>query len=129
MSDAVPVRDRLPNRRATITQEIVADGCRAAVAVGFDAAGQPRELFLVAPKQGSALDALLADVAIVVSVALQYGVPVEALVRSIGRVPSGPIPPADLDRPNPERLPASPIGAALDLIRELELPPPSRTAG
>ena len=120
----LPHRVRLPNRRPSVTATLNAAGQVFDASVGFDAEGRPRELFLAAPKPGSTLDGLLADAAVVVSVALQHGVPVEVLTRSIGRVSSGPISPADLDRPKPERLAASPLGAALDLIRELEPPRP-----
>ncbi len=41
--------------------------------------GQPREVFLNGGKEGSQFDAMLADAATVISVALQYGVPVAAL--------------------------------------------------
>ncbi len=89
--------------------------------VGFDPeTGQPRELFLVAGKEGSMLNTLLADAAVAISVALQYGVPAGALAKSIGRVPDGAVTPADLDRAGPGRLPASPIGAALDLLAAFE---------
>ena len=90
------------------------------VAVGFDKCGRPRELFLTAGKEGSMLSALLADAAVVISVALQHGVPAEALAKSIGRLPADPVTPADLEGPGPGRAPASPIGAALDLLRHFE---------
>ena len=60
------------------------------------------------------LNALLADAAVAVSVSLQFGVPAQALAKSIGRVPIGP------DRPPIAELPASPLGAALDLLSRLE---------
>ena len=88
--------------------------------VSFDGGGRPREIFLSGGKQGSMLDAMLADAAVVVSVALQYGVPAAALAKSVGRVPAGPVAPSDLDQPQTEKLPASPIGAALDLVSSLE---------
>ena len=66
------------------------------------------------------LNSLLADAAVVISVALQHGVPGEALARSVGRLPAGPVPPADLDQSRGRKVPASPIGAALDLITAFE---------
>ncbi len=90
-------------------------------AVGFDPeTGQPRELFLTAGKEGSMLNALLADAAVVISIALQHGIPAAALTKSVGRLPVGPVTPADLEGPRPGRVPASPIGAALDLLRRFE---------
>jgi len=91
------------------------DGCHVLATVGFDAAGQPREIFLVADKAGSMLSTLLADAAVAVSVALQHGVQAQALAKSIGRVPVG------LDRPSTAELPASLLGAALDLLSRLEV--------
>ena len=66
------------------------------------------------------LDALLADAAVAISVAMQHGVSAKALAKSVGRLPENPVTPADLDGGQPARLPASPIGAVLDLIQELE---------
>ena len=66
------------------------------------------------------LDALLADAAVVISVALQHGISAQALAKSVGRLPDGPVTPASLDQALPAKAPASPIGAVLDLIREGE---------
>ena len=89
--------------------------------VGFDPEDDsPRELFLMAGKEGSLLNAMLADAAVMISVALQHGVPGEALARSVGRLPAGPVTPADLDHAPGRKVSASPIGAALDLITAFE---------
>ncbi len=74
----------------------------------------------VVEREGSPLNAMLADAAVVISVALQSGVPAAALAKSVGRLPAGPVTPADLERPRPGRVPASPIGAALDLLSSYE---------
>ena len=55
---------------------------------------------------------ILADVAVAISVALQSGVSTSQLGKSVGRVPE------TLDGPGV--LPASPIGAVLDLVAEYE---------
>ena len=115
-------RRRLPDRRPSVTQTLEVGGQTVMATIGFDAEGHPRELFLVAGKEGSLLNAMLADVAIVVSVGLQHGVPVEALAKSVGRLPAGPVAPSDLDRLQPGKQPASPIGAALDLLQGFEAP-------
>ena len=113
-------RRRLPNRRPSLKQSLEAGGQAVTADIGFDPeTGQPRELFLVAGKEGSMLNALLADAAVIVSVALQSGVSAAALAKSLGRLPELPVTPNDLDRPS-GKLPASPIGAALDLLCELE---------
>ena len=84
----VPARARLPARRAAVTEVIEVDGCRVLATVGFDQSELPKEIFLVAGKAGSMLNALLADAAVAVSVSLQHGVPARALAKSIGRVPA-----------------------------------------
>ncbi len=40
--------------------------------------------------------------------------------RLPSRLPEGPVTPADLDRDKPARIPASPIGATLDLLKAFE---------
>jgi hypothetical protein len=85
--------------------------------------GRPRELFLTAGKEGSLINAMLADAAVVISVALQHGISAQSLAKSVGRLPDGQVTPADLDQGKPARIPASPIGAALDLLRSLEHAP------
>ncbi len=119
-----PARSRLPNRRPAYTETLEVDGQAFEATVGFDPeSGQPRELFLTAGKDGSMLNALLADAAVVISIALQHGIPAAALTKSVGRLPAGPVTPADLEGPRPGRVPASPIGAALDLVSVFERKP------
>ncbi len=113
-------RQRLPNRRPAHTGTLQVDGQVFTATVGFDECDQPRELFLTAGKEGSLLNAMLADAAVVISVALQSGVPAAALARSIGRLPAGPVAPVDLDHAPGQKVPASPIGGALDLLRRFE---------
>ena len=123
----VPQRRRLPNRRPSLKQELEAGGQVVTVDIGFHPeTGRPNELFLTAGKEGSLLNSLLADAAVVISVALQCGVPPAALAKSMGRLPELPVTPGDLDRGQPARLPSSPIGAALDFVSAFEAEP-SRT--
>ena len=89
--------------------------------VGFDPEDNtPRELFLKAGKEGSLLNSLLDDAAVTISIALQCGVSAETLARSVGRLPANPVTPAELDHAPGRKVPASPIGAALDLITTFE---------
>ena len=60
-------RQRLPNRRKQLTAEMQYDGHDYLVSVGFDDAGIIREVFVAGRQQGSMLDALLDDAAIVIS--------------------------------------------------------------
>ncbi len=117
-------RKRLPNRRPSHTETLAVAGQTFTATVGFDPkTDRPCEVFLTAGKEGSMLDALLADAAVVISVALQHGIAAKALAKSVGRLPEGPVTPAELDPGQPTKVPASPIGAALDLLRSLEHAP------
>ncbi len=118
---AAPDRHRLPNRRPSHTETLAVAGQTFTATVGFDPkTDRPCEVFLTAGKEGSTLDALLADAAVVISVALQQGISAQDLAKSIGRLPEGPVTPAGLDQAQRARLSASPIGAALDLLRSFE---------
>ncbi len=77
-------RQRLPNRRPSHTEALEVAGQSFTACVGFDLeTGAPRELFLTAGKEGSLLNAMLADAAVVISIALQNGVPAAALSGTI----------------------------------------------
>ncbi len=116
-----PARARLPDRRPSHLETLEVGGQVITACVGFDpVTGQPRELFLNGGKEGSQFDAMLADAATIISVALQYGVPVAALAKSVGRAPNTATTPGSLDQLNAGRLPASALGAALDLLIEHE---------
>ncbi len=117
-------RQRLPNRRPSHTETLEVGGQAFTATIGFDPeSGRPCELFLDAYKRDSMFGSMLADAAVVISVALQHGIPAAALAKSIGRLPAGVIRPADLEGPKPGRVPASPIGAALDLVSSFERKP------
>lgn len=118
-------RERLPNRRPCVTQTItVGEGSKAltlAVCAGFDpASGHVREVFVDCGKEGSTIAEITADTAVTVSVALQHGVPLDALAHSILRLPVAPTRPEDLDGRPVETAPASPIGAILDVLISLQ---------
>ena len=116
-----PARRRLPVRRPNLTHVIKVGDQVISVGIGIDPRdGRPREIFMTGAKDGSALAAILDDAAVVISVALQHGVPAEALAKSVGRLPAGSVAPADLDWASEPRVPASPIAAALDLVLALE---------
>ena len=108
-----PHRTRLPHRRRAETTELAIGGMPVLATVGFDDNGQPAELFLNGGKTGSAMDALLGDAAVAISIALQHGVRAAALAKSVTRI----LEPID----GPAIKAASPIGAALDLIAQYEI--------
>jgi hypothetical protein len=108
-----PYRRRLPNRRPALTQEIVVNGGTAlVVTIGLDPEGRPAGVFVNGGKTGSAMDFLLGDLAVIVSVGLQCGVSARAMAKSISRLPES------LDGPPTKA--ASAAGAILDLIAEYE---------
>ncbi len=87
MTTPVPHRHRLPNRRPALTRTIDAGNHRLEVTIGLDPAdGQPREVFMDGAKDGGELAVILDDVAVLVSVALQHGVPAAALAKSMSRI-------------------------------------------
>ncbi len=117
-----PKRTWLPNRRPAHTETLEVDGQLFEATVGFDPqSGQPCEIFLKAGKEGSMLNTQLADAAVIISVALQYGIPATALSKSVGRRPDNGVSQTNQDGvTHPDKLPASPIGAALDLVCSFE---------
>ena len=114
-------RQRLPHRRHSITETPEVGGQVCEATVGFDEHGRPREVFLAGAKEGNLLAAILADAAAAISVALRHGVPVAALAKSVARLPARLEVPYDLDQPQAGKLPTSPIGVALDLLRGFEI--------
>jgi len=112
------IRHRLLNRRPNESREIISDGRSYHVTIGFDESGSPREVFIRDAKPGSALDTLLDDASVVISIALQHGITPAALAYSMSRVPTAPLAPGGLDRGG-DRCPGSVIGAALDLLTEV----------
>ncbi len=121
-----PARARLPNRRPSHLETLEVDGQVITACVGFDpVTDQPREVFLNGGKEGSQVDAMLADAATIISVALQYGVPLDALAKSVGRIPNAAATPGSLDQLSAGSQPTSALGAALDLLIEHE-PRPDR---
>ncbi len=104
-------RQRLPARRRQTTAELQYDQHDYLVSVGFDDAGQVREVFTSGQRQGSTLDATLDDAAIVISIALQRGATAAELHHSMSRLGGGL---------GAATSPASPIGAVVDLVARVE---------
>jgi hypothetical protein len=103
-------RTRLENRRAceTFAVEFQAPGTGSistfALSVGPDPS-DPAEVFVQGTgntKPGALMADILRDTSVVISIALQYGTPIEALADAVTREDSG--------------APSSPIGAVLDAM-------------
>ena len=87
-----PLRRRLPDTRNAITHKFDVAGHEGYVTVGLYEDGTPGEVFITMAKEGSTIGGLMDTIATLVSVSLQYGVPVESLVRKFEHVrfePSG----------------------------------------
>ena len=118
---ATPItRTPLPNRRMNTTQKIDAFGKTLFVTAGFDQSGKVKEIFFAGGKEGSSIDAIMGDVAVVISVALQYGIPASDLAKSIARIPCQPIAPHQIDGTPAETITASPVGTTIDWIINIE---------
>lgn len=87
-----PLRRRLPDTRNAITHKFDVAGHEGYITVGLYTDGQPGEVFITMAKEGSTIGGLMDTIATLVSVSLQYGVPVDSLVRKFEHVrfePSG----------------------------------------
>ncbi len=76
-----PMRRRLSDTRASITHKFNIAGHEGYLTVGLYEDGMPGELFITMAKEGSTIGGLMDSLGTAVSVALQYGVPVESLVN------------------------------------------------
>ncbi len=80
-------RERLPNRRTNETVAVTHDGRPYSVTLGFDpATGEVREIFANGAKTGSAMDGILDDSCILLSILLQHGVQPSTFAGSMGRL-------------------------------------------
>jgi hypothetical protein len=104
-----PQRRILPQRRANHSFEIDHGGHRFIVTAGYFEDGLLGEMFMTGRKVGSDADVLVCDAAILFSLAIQYGAPLEVMQKALKREPNG--------------APASPIGRAVDaLLKPVTLP-------
>ena len=88
-----PTRKRLPDERPSITHKFSIAGHEGYLTVGlYPETEQPGEIFITIAKQGSTLAGMMDAFATSVSIALQYGVPLEDLCRKFSHMrfePSG----------------------------------------
>jgi ribonucleoside-diphosphate reductase alpha chain len=76
-----PLRRRLPETRTAITHKFDIAGHEGYLTVGLFEDSQPGELFITMAKEGSTIGGLMDSIGTLTSMALQYGVPLEALVK------------------------------------------------
>ena len=96
------VRERLPTRHLCESFAFEHGGMKYTASVARYSDGRLAEIFISNHKSGSDADAAAKDSAVVASIALQNGVPVETIRNALLRDARG--------------IPSSPLGAALDLI-------------
>jgi ribonucleoside-diphosphate reductase alpha chain len=91
-SEPRPLRRKLQDERRAITHKFSIAGHEGYITVGMYEDGRPGEIFLVMAKEGSTISGLMDAFATSISIAFQYGVPLEALVEKFSHVrfePSG----------------------------------------
>lgn len=85
-------RRRLPDERQAITHKFNIGGHEGYITVGLYEDGAPGEIFIVMAKEGSTLSGVMDAFATSISLALQYGVPLQALIQKFSHMrfePSG----------------------------------------
>jgi hypothetical protein len=100
------LRERLPNLRPAQTWEVEALGLHFRVTVGRYADGRVGEIFLSNTRANSSAGIMASDAAVVASIALQYGVPLDVLRHALMRDARGK--------------PSEPLGVVLDQLSEEE---------
>ncbi|MEI6082766.1 MAG: vitamin B12-dependent ribonucleotide reductase [Verrucomicrobiota bacterium] len=78
---AAPLRHRLPDTRQAVTHKFDIAGHEGYITVGLYEDGTPGELFITMAKEGSTIGGLMDTIGTLVSMAFQYGVPLETLVK------------------------------------------------
>ena len=89
---AQPIRRRLPDEREAIVHHFNVGGYEGYLTIGFYEDGRPGEIFITTAKEGSTVSGLMDCFATAVSLALQYGVPLEVLCAKFSHTrfePSG----------------------------------------
>ena len=76
-----PLRRRLPDTSTALTHKFDIAGHEGYLTVGLFEDGQPGELFITMAKEGSTIGGLMDSIGTLTSLAWQYGVPLEALVK------------------------------------------------
>jgi len=92
VSEARPQRRRLPDERASVTHKFTVAGHEGYITVGLYEDHTPGEVFITISKEGSVVSGMMDAFATAISLNLQYGVPLEVLVKKYSHMrfePSG----------------------------------------
>jgi ribonucleoside-diphosphate reductase alpha chain len=84
--EGTPRRHKLPDTRRAITHKFSVAGHEGYITVGLYEDGTPGEIFLTMAKEGSTISGLMDSFATAISLTLQYGVPLEALVEKFSHM-------------------------------------------
>ena len=76
-------RRKLPDERKSITHKFSIGGHEGYIIVGMYGEGTPGEVFIKMAKEGSTLSGFMDGLALSISVGLQYGVPLKAIVDKL----------------------------------------------
>lgn len=96
-------RQPLPMRRPHISFNFDCGDMTFTSGYGIDAHGAVREIWINGKKHNSAISVLSADCAVLASLALQYGCPLEVMAKAVQR--------------NPDGMAAGPAGVAIDWVK------------
>jgi ribonucleoside-diphosphate reductase alpha chain len=100
-------RQRLPDRRASIIFAFECNGLRYTASASWFDNGRLGEVFVGNHRADSHADACAKDAAILASIALQFGAPLDVLRGALLR--------------DSQSRPSTPIGVALDLLADKEV--------
>ncbi len=76
-------RRKLPDERKSITHKFAIGGHEGYIIVGMYKEGAPGEIFIKMAKEGSTLSGFMDGLALSISIGLQYGVPLKAIVDKL----------------------------------------------
>jgi hypothetical protein len=106
MTAQARARERLPNRRPSVTFPFEVGGLHYRATISCFADGRVAEIFLANHRSGSQADANCRDAAVVASLALQFGCPLDVIRNALLRDMRGKA--------------STPLGTVLDLVAEQE---------
>jgi len=92
LAEARPMRHRLPDERLSYTHKFSVAGHEGYITVGMYDDGSPGEVFVTISKEGSVVSGMMDAFATAISLNLQYGVPLDVLVKKFSHMrfePSG----------------------------------------
>ncbi|HYA96586.1 MAG TPA: vitamin B12-dependent ribonucleotide reductase, partial [Methylomirabilota bacterium] len=76
-------REKMPTDRFSVTHKFAVGGHEGYITVGLYEDGRPGEVFIKMSKEGSTLSGIMDGLALTLSIGLQYGVPLKALVDKL----------------------------------------------